>query len=78
MTYVILSKPECLYCQKAKDLLHEHYLEFREFNVLEHPSLYEFLTSQGLTTVPQLYENGFYVGGYQDFHYELKGTYDPF
>lgn len=71
MTYVLLTKPECEWCTKAKELLRKHGEEFVEFNIIEHPILREFLIANKLKTVPQIFINGYLIGGYQDLKEEV-------
>lgn len=71
MTYVVLTKPECEWCVKTKELLAERHESFIEFNIIEHPSLREFLLANNIKTVPQIYRNGFHIGGYAALEIEL-------
>lgn len=64
--WVILSKEECKWCKKVKELLHENDIEFQNFDVNEKLELREFLIASGLTTVPQVYMNGFHIGTYEE------------
>jgi glutaredoxin len=70
--WVILTKPECPWCHKAKDLFHEHHIEFTEFDVLECQGLYGFMVHSGLTSVPQIFDRGHLIGGYDDLKIDLE------
>lgn len=63
--WVVLGKPECPWCEKIEELLHENYIEFVYMNVIG-TELYHFLINCGLNTVPQVYHNGNRIGGYED------------
>lgn len=64
--YVIISMPDCVWCDKAKKLLEEDGSEYVEFNLLEHQVLKDFFKASGLKTVPQVFLNGSLIGGYTD------------
>jgi len=79
MTYVIYTKPDCPFCVRAKKLLQEKELEFREMRYGEH------FTKEELTkklewygqkkekiTVPQIFNDDGYVGGYEELEKSLK------
>lgn len=65
MTVVLLTKPECVWCERAKELLRDNNMEFRDFSLVEHEILREFIITQGLRSVPQIYINGKHVGGFE-------------
>lgn len=67
--FYIYSKNNCPYCSWAKDLLIKEGFEYREFNVQEDTTLLEQLTDKlGFKpkTVPQIWEDDTYVGGYTE------------
>ena len=62
--YKIYTTLSCGYCQMAKDLLHNYNMEYTEV-VLDSPTaLKEFKDTTKHTTVPQIYKDDLYVGGY--------------
>lgn len=63
---VILTKKKCIYCDKAKELMNKRNKKFVEFDIDDKPDLKEFMKANELFTVPQIFENGFMVGGYDD------------
>lgn len=67
--YVVITRPNCVWCDKVKALLDEQDRAYTLFCVTEYPDLVPFLSEQGLKTVPQVYYAGKRVGGYED----LKG-----
>ena len=64
MAIVIYTKPDCPYCQRAKDHYHEHGIEFTEYDAQnDKPRQREMLEySSGDLTVPCIVENGAYIG----------------
>lgn len=64
--YVIITKPDCPWCEKAKNFLRSREDIFSEFSLANHPILIDFLRANKLTTVPQIFHNGDLIGGYED------------
>lgn len=62
--WVILSKPMCPWCDRAKDLLSEKASGYSELDITKNTHLKLFLAECGLKTVPQVYFNGDRIGGY--------------
>ena len=78
MTIVIYSKPNCVYCDKAKalvkglDLNYEEKMFGKDFNSPE--ELYEAVGKQ-VRTMPQIKIDGELIGGYNQLveHFADKG-----
>jgi glutaredoxin len=67
MTAVIYSKADCTYCEKAKSLLTTLNLAYEEKNVSEPDTKRELLLRvPDAKTVPQIFINGVYIGGYTE------------
>lgn len=74
MEFVVYSKPECVYCDKAKQLLESHGLQYREVVIdvgQEKQPEVEYITVTalkeripGVRTVPQIYRGEQLIGGY--------------
>ena len=62
----IYSKTVCPYCVQAKNYLQAKNIAFREVNIEQDTEAREFITSQSLRTVPQIFFNGkiFVEGGW--------------
>jgi len=72
--YNIVSSKNCGYCEKARELLYEKGENYLVYS-LDHISFYRTLIKEaGHTTVPQIWEDGVYVGGYNELieHLERK------
>ena len=60
----------CPYCVRAKNLVNRKDWELKEYKVDERTELREEMIAragQEVRTVPQIFVNGTYVGGYTDF-----------
>lgn len=72
--FEIYTKPNCEYCVKAKILLNEKNLEFKEYvigqNIDRETVLKKF---PQIKTVPVILKNGEYIGGYQDLTNFFRG-----
>lgn len=71
--YTIISKEGCVFCEKAKDLLADHFIPFTEFKIEYYEDLRDFVKANGLKTLPQVYQNGDRIGGYTELQQKLGG-----
>ena len=62
----VYSKTVCPYCVQAKNYLKAKNNTFREVNIEQDAEAREFITQQGLRTVPQIFMDGkiFVEGGW--------------
>lgn len=66
-TIIIYSSLTCPYCDHAKDLLDQKGLKYNEINVDKDPNkLAEMIDRTGRRTVPQIFIDGKYIGGFDD------------
>jgi glutaredoxin len=73
MTALVWSKNNCPYCDQAKSLLTQKGIAFEERKIGQGWTREQLLESVPTArTVPQIYLNGEYVGGYT----ELKAKFD--
>lgn len=64
---VIYTMEGCLFCQKAKKILEENGIPFQAIDIWSRPGLLaELEEKSGVGTVPQIYVNGEFFGGYKD------------
>lgn len=73
--FTIFTQDDCAYCERVKDLLHERYIDYREFNLHEDGNevFMRIMFDLGHLTVPQVYDaDGYYIGGYA----EVKEHFD--
>lgn len=68
MKAVIWSKNQCMFCEMAKDLLTDHDVDYEERNISQGEWTREQLqeAAPGSKTVPQIFVDGKYVGGFTD------------
>jgi glutaredoxin len=64
----IYTKDFCIWCDRAKDLLNSHSIDFNEINISDDDTRTKFYENIGnnVKTVPQVFIDGERVGGYQD------------
>ena len=60
----------CSYCNAAKNLLNELNLEYEEINIEEkNISRSDLQELSGCYTIPQIFINGEFIGGYKELQY---------
>ena len=65
--YRIVTQNRCVYCIKAKQLMNENDIEYREDSLTGSPFLKEEMKRMGYKTVPQIWNHrGEPIGGYDD------------
>ena len=70
MNALVYSKDGCGFCDAAKALLEEHDISYIEYNLSKHPEkreeLLEAASRENVVprTVPQIWLNNKYIGGY--------------
>lgn len=69
--YWIVGKPNCPWCDKAKELLKDQGKSFDYSCVVENPEELNNLKRLELTTVPQIWKEGQHIGGYSELAQEL-------
>lgn len=67
--FVIISQPNCSYCKKAKELIAFKGDTYTELDIQEKWGLKDFLRASQLGTVPQIFMDGFLVGGYDELEF---------
>ena len=75
----IYSKAYCPFCVRAKALLAQKSVIYREIEIDKNPELRpEMITrSKGITTVPQIFINNLHIGGCDDlFELNYKAKLD--
>ena len=70
MTFLILSKEDCVWCDKAKALIKEKGDTYTEVDYKTNPVIVLLMKKSSIKTVPQIWvdtPNGKeYIGGYKD------------
>lgn len=62
--FVVISMPNCVWCQRAIKLLEENGLAYEKYDIKENNVMGEFIKSAGFTTVPQIFTDGKLIGGH--------------
>jgi glutaredoxin 3 len=67
MENVMYTSDYCPFCRMAYQLLDEKGVAYEKISVDKNPAIWEEIhLKTGRSTVPQIYINGQYVGGYDD------------
>jgi glutaredoxin 3 len=77
---VLYTTPWCPFCNRAKTLLSNKGVSFKDINVDGNPSLRQEMMAKanGRHTVPQIFINGQGIGGSDDLHaLDAAGKLDP-
>jgi len=65
--WAVVTKDGCPWCDDVKNFLFSRDINYREVNITNDPLLLTFIRDDlGLTSVPQVFHNGYLVGGYKD------------
>lgn len=71
----IYSKTSCAWCVKAKELADQYNLDYVEKNIDTAKNLNELLLKMpDVKTIPQIFWNDRYIGGYAEFASEIENT----
>ena len=66
MNITVYSKDNCIWCDRAKNLLNSVNFEFDEIDLSNDEERHEFYkrVGEGVSTVPQIYIDNIRIGGY--------------
>ena len=67
---LIYSSYNCGYCDRAKKLLNEKKISYREINIQDNPTEREVMLKKtnGRRTVPQIFIKDVHIGGFQELY----------
>ena len=66
MMYKVYGTRICLYCDKAENLLKTKDLPFEKIYIDEDDDAKDYIVKQGFKTVPQIWLDDNWIGGYDD------------
>lgn len=69
--YYILTRNDCGYCDKAKQLLVDDRVAYSETNILADPIIIKLMIMVELNTVPQIWCDNEHIGGYTELREHL-------
>ena len=69
--YYILTRNDCDYCEKAKQLLVDDRVPYSQTNILADPIIIKLMIVAGLKTVPQIWCENEHIGGYTELREHL-------
>ena len=64
--YKVYGTRICLYCDKAENLLRTKDLPFEKIYIDEDDDAKDYIVKQGFKTVPQIWLDDNWIGGYDD------------
>ena len=64
--YKVYGTRICLYCDKAENLLKTKDLPFKKIYIDEDDDAKDYIVKQGFKTVPQIWLDDKWIGGYDD------------
>lgn len=64
--FYIITRENCSWCDKAKEELNNRGEAVMAFLYTDHPMIVKLMGKAGLKTVPQIWHEGTYIGGYTD------------
>ena len=63
----IYTRPDCVWCNKAKELLFKEGIEYNDYDINQKLLREELkFKAPGIKTIPQIFKSGVRIGGYQD------------
>lgn len=72
--YYVLTRPDCVWCEKAKQLLDEKGEAYMASSITDNKLFVLLLMKADLKTVPQIWYNSEYIGGYQNLEEYLDAN----
>ena len=75
LMYTVISRNQCVFCDKAKALLNTNHIGYVEYNIRSPSSkwLLHLFKEANIKTVPQIFDNnGKHIGGYTELKEYLK------
>ena len=74
--FKIFTKDNCSWCTKAKEILKENNIEYKEHNIDEDYTRTMVLKALRLKTVPQIWNDDLHLGGYRQLESWIGENYD--
>lgn len=70
--YKVYGKPDCRFCELAKDALERRSEPYQYVDVTEDKESLTFLRNNNFKSVPQIYHNEKHIGGFQELQQFLE------
>ena len=74
--FKIFTKDNCSWCMKAKEILRENNITYKEHNIDEDHTSKMVLKALRLKTVPQIWNDDLHLGGYRQLESWIGENYD--
>ena len=72
MEVIVYGKPNCQYCDMAKNLLNSKGIVFQYIDVSVDSAAMDKIKNDGARTVPRVYINGVCIGGFTELREKLN------
>lgn len=72
--FYMITKDDCPWCDLAKELLQQRKAPLGVFHYSEHPMIVKLMFKAGIKSVPQIWYEGEYIGGYENLVEWLKNN----
>ena len=77
MKAIVWSKPQCVFCEKAKGLLKLEGIEYEERNIAQGWKIQDLLeAAPNAKTMPQIWLDDKHIGGYHELQKALEQVVD--
>ena len=70
--FYIITREDCSWCDKAKEALNNRGEPYGAFLYTEHPMIVKLMAKSKLKTVPQIWHENQFVGGYAELYEYLE------
>ena len=72
MTYYIITREDCSWCDKAKEALNNRGEAVMAFLYTDHPMIVKLMITSKMKTVPQIWHENTYIGGCAELYKYLE------
>lgn len=62
----IIGKPNCKYCERAKEFCDTHEIPYEYFDMTESTEMRDLVVNMGAETVPQIFDGFKHIGGFTE------------
>lgn len=70
--YTIIGRKDCTWCEKAIEVIEEKGQFASYHSYFDHPLLRLVMKAAGMKTLPQIWYEGHYIGGYMELEAYIK------
>lgn len=63
---IIIGKPDCKYCEKAKDYCEKNSLTYSYYDMTKSSEMRDLVVNMGAEAVPQIFDGFKHIGGFTE------------